>query len=115
MRNAVIFDQALVFLMMHEREPKTAIDAMDGTHKRHRFHMPKTRTRNVPGMNAPRGPVGDVGPRSDKGRNIRFVFRSSAIFRAPGAVATVSSNRYLSGESCWTMETVPSPLEMYMR
>src|SRR5437773_1480546 len=94
-------------------EPKTAIDATYGTHKRHHFDMPKTRTRKVPGMNSPRGLVGDGGARSDNGRNIRFVFRSSAIFLAPRAVATVSSNRYLSGESCWMMETVPSPFEMY--
>src|SRR5262245_49637560 len=38
-------------------------------------------------------PVGGRGSRSDNGKNILFVVRSSAMFRAPGAVVTVSSTR----------------------
>src|SRR5262249_53875695 len=81
------------------------------------FHLPKTRTRNVPGMNAPRGlgtcaVGGGGGARSDNGRKIRLVFRSSAMLRAPGAVCTVSIKAYSSAEFCRAIETVPSPFEM---
>src|SRR5882757_3170114 len=58
--------------------------------------MPKTRTRKVPGMSAPREPGDGAGPRSDNGKNIRLVFRSRAMLRAPGEVFTVSSKLYLS-------------------
>ena len=56
-------------------------------------------------MKAPRGfgvcaVGGGGGPRSDKGKNILFVFRSRAMFRAPGAVFMVSITLYLSGDSC---------------
>jgi hypothetical protein len=58
------------------------------------FYMPKTRTRKLPGMTLPRVWVpGGGGSRSDKGRNIFFVLRSSVMLRAPGAVLTVSSTR----------------------
>ena len=71
-------------------------------------------------MTLPRGfgvsAVGAGGdPRSNNGKNIFFVFRSRVMFRAPGAVFTVSSTLYLSGDSCWMTETVPSPLEVYIR
>src|SRR5882672_2611895 len=50
--------------------------------------------------------VGGRGTRSDKGKNIRFVFTSRAMFRAPGAVSTVSSRRYLSADKYRLLETV---------
>jgi hypothetical protein len=77
-------------------------------------HMPKTRRRKVPGMTLPRGfgvsaVGGGGGARSNNGKNILFVFGSSAMLRAPGAVFTVSRTLYLSGDSCRMTETVPSP------
>src|SRR5262249_16944876 len=53
-------------------------------------YMPKTRTRKLPGTTLLRAWLpGGGGSRSDNGRNIFFVLRSSAMLRAPLAVFTV--------------------------
>src|SRR5437879_2517325 len=67
-------------------------------------YIPRMRIRKVPDMILPRGRgfsgVGPgAGPISANGKNILCVFKSRAMVLAPGAVFTVSSTLYLSGDS----------------
>src|SRR2546427_4841561 len=69
----------------------------------HLLHA-RMRIRKVPDMMRPRGRrfsgVGaGAGAKSANGKNILCVFKSRAMVLAPGAVFTVSSTLYLSGDS----------------
>ena len=85
----------------------------------HLLHA-KNENPEGPDMMRPRGRgfsgVGaGAGPKSANGKNILCVFKSRAMVLAPGAVFTVSSTLYLSGDSWRITVTVLSPLELNTR